>query len=75
MVVTCYRKNLKRRLAMDQLIDVFELAKALKVKPGTIRTWTRDKKIPNYKLAGKIVRFNLSEVLSWMADQHRKEVV
>ena len=59
---------------MDQLIDVFELAKALKVKPCTVRTWTRDKKIPNYKLVGRTVRFSLPEVLAWLEKQQRKVV-
>ncbi len=58
---------------MEDFIDSETLAQALNIKIGTIRTWTRKKRIPNYKM-GRLVRFKLGEVMAWMETCARAEV-
>ena len=48
----------------DDLLTAAELAHRLKVKPGTIREWTRIGKIPARRLSHKVIRYCLAEVVA-----------
>lgn len=51
---------------MDKWINIYEAAKYLGVKPGTIRDWIRkDKGIPAQKI-GKQWKFKCSELDFWV---------
>jgi len=48
----------------DALLTADELAGRLGVKPGTIREWHRAGRIPSRRLSRKVLRFDLTAVLS-----------
>lgn len=48
----------------EDLLTAGELAERLKVKPATIRQWSRSGRIPARKLSHKIIRYCLSDVVS-----------
>ncbi len=52
----------------DDLMTAAELAARVGVRPGTILQWHRKGRIPARKLSPKVLRFNLSEVLSALHD-------
>lgn len=49
-------------------MTVSEVAEYLTVRPSTIRTWTRDRKIPTIAL-GSLVRYDKEQIDKWMADR------
>ena len=55
---------------LEELLNVKELAKIIKVRQGTIYLWVSQEKIPHIKL-GKRVLFDKSEIKKWI-DQHKK---
>ena len=50
---------------MERLLNINELAQMLGVEQSTIYAWTHQKTIPFIKI-GKLVRFRLSDVESWL---------
>ncbi|OBK74859.1 helix-turn-helix domain-containing protein [Mycobacterium sp. 1274761.0] len=46
----------------DPLATLNETAAALGVAPGTVQRWLREGKITGYRLGGRFLRFDLSEV-------------
>ncbi|MDA8215114.1 MAG: helix-turn-helix domain-containing protein [Nitrospiraceae bacterium] len=50
---------------MERLLSIEEMAEILGVKVSTLYAMTHYKKIPFFKL-GKLVRFRLSDVESWL---------
>ena len=53
----------------DELLTASELAHRLRVKPGTVRTWARQGRIPAVRITAKVVRYDFSEVVKSL--QHR----
>lgn len=53
-----------------ELLDVDEVAQFLKVKKRTIYEWVRTKKIP-YRPVGDLLRFNRSEIISWLENSQK----
>ena len=56
---------------MNQLLDVEELAKYLKLQKQTIYNWLNQKKISGIKLGG-VWRFDKREIDKWLKSQSRK---
>ena len=48
----------------DELLTAAQLAERLGIKPGTVHDWHRKGKIAGRKLSAKVLRFDLSDVLS-----------
>jgi excisionase family DNA binding protein len=57
---------------MDQLLTIDEVAKKLRNKPGTIRQWVSEKRIPYVKL-GRSLRFRLAEIERFVEKNSIKE--
>ena len=47
---------------MSGLLTADELAEHLRLRPDTIRLWTRDGIVPAIHITGKVIRYDLSEV-------------
>lgn len=47
----------------NELLTASELADRLRVKPGTVREWTRQGRIPAVRITQKVLRYDYSEVL------------
>ena len=60
--------NLQHQDHLERLLDVQELAEALRIKKSWIYNSTRQGLIPCVKV-GKYYRFYLSEVLTWLKGQ------
>lgn len=50
----------------DELLTKEQVARLLRVKPGTISRWANEGKIPRIVLSPKIVRFDPAAVLSFL---------
>ena len=48
----------------EDLLTAEELAERLKVKPATIRQWSRSGRIPSRRLSHKIIRYCLADVVA-----------
>lgn len=48
----------------DDLLTAGELAERLKVKPATIRQWSRSGRIPSRRLSHKVIRYCFSDVVA-----------
>ena len=59
--------------AKPLLLDIHQLATTLNVGRTTIETWTRSRRIPSLKL-GRVLRYDLSKVMSALAAYERKTV-
>jgi excisionase family DNA binding protein len=46
----------------DALLTCAEAARLLRIRPATIRAWTRTGLIPSVKLGRKVVRYPLAEL-------------
>ena len=51
---------------MAELLTAEELADRLRVRAGTVRTWSRRGLIPRVKLSPKVVRYRLASVIEAM---------
>ena len=51
--------------SMDNYISIEDAAEYLGVKPSTIRTWIKTKKMPAHKV-GKLWKFKKSELDEWI---------
>jgi excisionase family DNA binding protein len=49
--------------ASGELLTSEELARCLRVRPATIRLWAREGLIPAVRIGGKVLRFDLADVL------------
>jgi len=62
---------------MSELLTADELADRLRLKPETIRIWTREGIIPAIRVTAKVIRYDLGEVETALrersADRDRKE--
>lgn len=58
---------------MEQLIAVEEMSRLLGLKPFTVRTKCRQRKIPCYKIDG-VYKFKMSEVEKWLESKKQKVV-
>ena len=47
---------------MSELLTVHEMAQRLRLKPDTIRLWTRQGFIPAIRITGKVIRYDADEV-------------
>ncbi len=52
-----------------QYLSVKELSQYVGISVHTIYLWIQLKKIPYYKINGKIVKFNLPEIEEWLKEQ------
>lgn len=48
----------------DELITAEELGKRLRIRPATIRLWTRDGIVPAIRITGKVIRYDAVEVVA-----------
>lgn len=56
------------------LVDYREAAKALAVKPSTLRKWTHLKKVPFVRLAGgRAVRYDVQEIIEHCKNRTNSE--
>jgi len=56
-----------------RLIGTEELAKYLDIKLNTVYCWVYLRKIPYLKV-GRLVKFDLVEIDSWLADKRIQEI-
>lgn len=54
---------------MDELVTANELATRLRVRPATIRLWTREGIVPAIRITGKIIRYDPAEVIETLRRQ------
>ena len=47
---------------MSELLTADELAKRLRVRPDTVRLWTRERMIPAIRVTAKVIRYDAAEV-------------
>lgn len=47
---------------MSDLLTADELAKCLRLRPDTIRLWTRERMIPAIRVTAKVIRYDFAEV-------------
>lgn len=52
------------KMAGERLLTTKELADLLRVRPDTIKLWTRKGMIPARRLSYKVIRYELAAVLS-----------
>ena len=52
-----------------QLLTANELADLLRLRPDTIRLWTRDSIIPAIRITGKVIRYDPVEVERALRDR------
>ncbi len=57
----------------DELLTADELAVRLRVRPSTVRNWSRRGLIPVRKLSPKVLRYVAAEVIDALANPQRKE--
>jgi excisionase family DNA binding protein len=50
--------------ASNQWVTAKELAIRLRVTPDTVKTWSREGRIPSVRVSAKVLRFNLAEVVA-----------
>jgi len=50
-----------------QLMTASEVAKMLNIGVESVRAWTRDGKIPYYRVVGSL-RFDRDELMEWLED-------
>jgi predicted site-specific integrase-resolvase len=50
-------------LNMGELITSNELGERLRLRPDTIKRWTREGLIPCLKLSGKVIRYDFEDVV------------
>lgn len=55
-----------------ELITADELANRLRIRPGTVRSWTREGKIPAVRLSAKVIRYDLGAVLELLTQDSPK---
>ncbi len=60
-------------MAKEQLLTVGEVASYLSCSVSTVRRLAGRDKIPHYRL-GKMVRFRMGEIDSWLATLHGGEI-
>ena len=64
--------------ATTELLTAEELAQRVRVRPDTVRSWSRRGLIPRVQLSPKVIRYDLQSVIAakraWDRDRDRKEV-
>ena len=50
--------------ASNQWVTAKELATRLRVTPDTVKSWSREGRIPSVRVSAKVLRFNLAEVVA-----------
>ena len=58
-----------------ELLTADEVAHRLKVRPSTIRQWSRCGLIPTVRLSAKVVRYDLSALVEAMAKRQAPQEV
>ena len=48
----------------SELITAAEIGERLRVQPATIRLWTLDGIIPAVRISGKVIRYDVTEVIA-----------
>jgi excisionase family DNA binding protein len=56
-----------------RFIGVIDLAQYLSVSPNTVRCWVWKRRIPSHRL-GRLVRFDLREIDTWVKDKKIEEL-
>jgi excisionase family DNA binding protein len=54
-----------------EFLTAEEVAERLRVRPDTIRLWSRQGRIPSKKLARNVVRFHLAEVMAALESERQ----
>lgn len=60
---------------LSELITSDELAERLRLKPATIRLWTREGVIPAVRVGGKVVRYDFLEVVAALRKISPKQAI
>jgi len=48
----------------EELLTAAELAKRLRVRPGTVRVWAREGRIPALRPTARVIRFDMRAVMA-----------
>ena len=56
----------------ENYVGIDEIAEYLGVKPSTVRTWIKTKKMPAHKIGGKLWKFKRAEIDEWIANGNSK---
>ena len=59
----------KKYIENKHYLSVKQLSEYMGISVHTIYLWIQLKKIPYYKINGKIVKFNLPEIEEWLKEQ------
>ena len=55
-------------MSQEQLMDIREVAKYLRVKDSTVYTWAQEGKLPAFRL-GRLWRFRRDDLESWLENK------
>ena len=58
--------------ASNELVTAEELADRLRVRPSTIRMWSREGLIPVVRVGAKVVRFDYADVIQVLKDRTKQ---
>lgn len=60
---------------MEQLLTADEVAERLRLRPETVKLWTREGLIPAIRITGKVIRYDFAQVeaaLKRRSDQRKQ---
>lgn len=56
-----------------KMLTAEELAERLRVKPGTVRVWSRRGLIPRQRLSPKVIRYDLAAVVAALRQRAQQQ--
>jgi excisionase family DNA binding protein len=57
----------------DRLLTAEEVGELIGVSGYTVREWAREHRIPHVRFGGRTLRFRLSSVQAWIAEQEQQD--
>ena len=58
----------------SELITAAEIGERLRVRPATVRLWTQDGIIPAVRITGKVIRYDVIEVITALRQRSKQKV-
>ncbi len=60
-------------MIQKRLLNITELSEMIGIKQGTLYVWVCQRKLPYLKV-GKLVKFDLKEIDTWLEEKRVKEL-
>ena len=57
-----------------ELLTAEELAERLRIRPGTVRAWSRQRLIPRVQLSPKVIRYDLTAVVEALTESAARQL-